>query len=92
MFLRGINVLQLLLLWTAVSQRKKCESAPSVDDCMRSVTDGNDDVCPMQTHIHAYYYVRGFTGNKTGNIEMSHLDVFWQKHHSIRYLKIANRV
>ena len=32
---------------------KKCDSAPPVDDCMRSVTDGND-VFPMQIHIHAY--------------------------------------
>ena len=94
LFGRGINALQILLLfftWTAVSQRKKYDSAPPVDDCMRSVIDGNDDVCPMQIHIHAYYYVRGFIENKTGNIEMSNLDVFWEKHHTIRCLWISNK-
>ena len=44
--------------------KKKCESALPSDNCMRSVTDGNDDVCPMHTHTHththAYTYVCGF--------------------------------
>ena len=90
MFGRGINTLQILLLlfaWTAVNQRKKCDSVPPGDDDMRSVTDGNDNVCPMQIHIHAYRYVRGLIWNKTGNIEMFDVDVFWEKHHTIGCLK-----
>ena len=53
LFRRDINALQILLLftWTAVSQRRTCESAPSGDDCRRSLTD---DVCPMQTHTKTH--------------------------------------
>ena len=59
-----------------VRKKYKCKSAPHGDDCMRSVIDGNDDVFPMQIHIHAYRYIRRFIENKTGNIEMSNLDEF----------------
>ena len=40
-----------------LANEKKCDSAPPGDDCMRSVTDGNADVCPMRTHTHAYRYI-----------------------------------
>ena len=35
-----------------LANEKKCDSEPPCNDCMRSVTDDNDDVCPMQTHKH----------------------------------------
>ena len=30
------------------------DSAPPGDDCVRTVTDGNDDVCPMGTRTHTH--------------------------------------
>ena len=38
----------------SVNQRRKCESAPPGDDCMRSLTDDHGIVCPMQTHINSH--------------------------------------
>ena len=70
---------------------EKCESAPSGDDCMRSVTNGNDDVFTMQMHIYAYRYVRGIISNKTGNIKMFNFDVF-EKNITPLVSKIAIKV
>ena len=37
-----------------IAYEKKCKSAPPGDDCIRSLTDDNGDVCPMQTHIKTH--------------------------------------
>ena len=72
----------LLFTRTAVCQPRKCESAPPCDDCVRSLTDDNGDVCPKQTPIkthtrtqhtraHRAFWVNTHTHSRTHTRERS---------------------
>ena len=82
LFGRGINALQILLLltWTAVSQRKKCDS------------DGNDDVYPTQTHTQATGMFEGSYEMKQEILQYLIYTCVAGKTPPRRCLKIANKV
>ena len=74
----------LLFTSTAVSQRRKCESAPPGDDCMRSLTDDNGDVCPMQTHIKTHTRAKHTRTPRTFSYIHTHSQTHARMHASMR--------